>query len=184
MLDSPDPCNRRSDGLNDLAHVVPVKDFDAGDLLPSHIKDQHPLFGRYRHVPVIRAIGSLRSWLHVERGAKVVTTTATVNDPQTGNLSGKLRFVLFDEKLLKLMSQPRKHIREQRWFPRISIGYWFTCLRDLQRDWLSRKPPPSEQHHSHSEQYTPMLRHEIGHCLIVFRCECQWQHHSGPYPTK
>ena len=89
---------------------------------------------------MLRAELSLRSRAHVEGGAEVVVATATVDYAKARYLSREGGFALLYEKLLEFLSQPRKHIGEQRWLPRMrwnDLG----LIRQAQSDRLSRQPP-------------------------------------------
>ena len=83
----------RSEGFDCLLNIVPVEGFDARDLFANHVKYQDPFVRRQSHVSVIRPIRSSGSRAYVERGAEIVTTTASANDSQHGKLSRELRFV-------------------------------------------------------------------------------------------
>lgn len=71
----------------------------------------------------------------VERGTEVISATAAVNVTQTRDLRRKLRFVLFNQKLLQFLREPRKHAGKQRWL-RLMIGR-FSSFPALEGRWFS-----------------------------------------------
>ena len=93
----------RDYGFDGFADIVSVQDFDGSDLLANHVKDQHSLLRRERHVSVIRAVGSFRFRANIERATEVITTAASVNDPQSRHLVRKVRFTCLQKKIPKFL---------------------------------------------------------------------------------
>ena len=96
-----------------LPNIVAVEDFNVRNPAINNVKYEQPFSGFQFYRIVTGTITPFGFGLRIERRTKVIPTTAPFHDCQAGYLSGQFQLTLSLKKLLKFLSQYRKHFCQQ-----------------------------------------------------------------------